>query len=150
MLELNNSDPNGYIGEFALRGTQFINEMKASGNGFVSTVGSVLNVLNPNNLEMLAADGGKLKGYLDFDNETFVITSATDGDCNDIPSDRSEVSGEYTFTTLSGHESMAYILRMLGGEFEQESYPNCINFQTRCTGVSGGDLACYTFCIQWN
>ncbi|WP_283710678.1 hypothetical protein [Pseudoalteromonas prydzensis] len=143
------SDPAGFIALFIVKHTAFINVMEQSSIGIVSTVGSTLGVLNPNNFSLATVDGGRMKGYMDFDNDTFRITSAYDGDCNDIPLEQTEAVGRYRFSYRGGAERMGNLFDSWGGKNNYDWSPSCGAYQSVCTGISGTELTCYTICTQY-
>ncbi len=144
------SYPYGEIGIYALKSTQFIGVMTNSSNGIVSMIGSVLNILNPNDLGFNTVDGGRMSGYLDFKNNTFMMTSAYDGDCNDLPLNDKGINGDYTFTTDKSAELMADLLKMHGGSFNFRPINLCIKYAATCTGIHGQKFACTSTCVQRN
>ncbi|PAJ75615.1 hypothetical protein CJF42_04675 [Pseudoalteromonas sp. NBT06-2] len=150
VTNISSSDPYDYVGVYALKSTQFIGVMANSSNGVVSMVGSVLNVLNPNDLGFNTVDGGRMGGYLDFKNNTFVMTSAYDGDCNDLPLNDKDVNGEYSFTTNSGAESMSGLLQMYGGSFNFGPVAMCVKYVATCTGIRGQNFVCTSTCVKRN
>jgi hypothetical protein len=146
--EITHSDPYGYIPIFLLKNTQFFSVLEGSSNGLVSNVGLVLSILDINDFGFNTVDGGRMKGTLDFKKETFIITSAYDGDCNELPLTGEGVIGEYSFTTNSGAEAMQSLIEMQGGLFNFVFVHQCVRYQAVCTGIAGHTPKCYSICVQ--
>ena len=146
---ISTGDQLGYVALYAIKYSDFVRVLENSQDGFLSTVGSVLGYLNVNNFSLATVDGGRMNGYLDFDQQTFQITSAFDGDCNDIPLDTGGLSGEYNFSYRGGAERMGDLLDSYGSTNDYEWNPRCANYQTACTGTSGVSMVCHTICTQW-
>ncbi|AOT07044.1 hypothetical protein [Pseudoalteromonas luteoviolacea] len=141
------ADPYGHIAVAMVKYTQFTSVMESSSNSFVSMAGSTLNILSPNNFRLQTADGGFMKGYMDFDKETFVVTTATDGDCNDIPLSKPKSS---TRTEHSNSGSANRMLKVFEGYGGKPDVPVCNNYGHTCTRVRGQTgWHCNYVCFQW-
>jgi len=149
---ISEEDPTNSVLLFTSKYSEFTTVMENSSNGIISTIGSVLGILNPNSFSLSTVDGGRLNGVMDFDQETFEITSAWDGDCNQIPLDINQASGIYEFSSGSGADRMNRLLRSFGAEggVGQEWSPRCGAWQTVCTGVNGADFICDTICTIYD
>jgi hypothetical protein len=141
-----NSKAGGAIATASLKYGTLISKLKDRGNHLVSVAGSVLGVLDITQIKLNTADGGFLKGYMNFKSESFDIAVATDGDCNDIPINANNLESSYTTTTNSGADKMIELLLGYGGRL---SLPVCQKETKVCTSVNGQTLGCSLVCFQW-
>ncbi len=140
------NETGGKVAIALLKYGSLITKLEGHSNKMVSMVGSTLGLLDVSQIKMNTADGGFIKGYMNFKSESFDIAVATDGDCNDIPTSAGNAESMYSTSTGGGADKMIDLLLSYGG---RRNVPVCQKETKVCTGISGQTLSCYSICFQW-